>query len=110
MENNNLCDLTLLSSFTFGESDSFKKYNNEKFVVSLDQEFITKYARLDESLQHVKTFYMYAESYCYNIVIPAKKGHKLYINKSNESEMQVFSTNYYEIEQPVNTCVKTKRK
>jgi len=110
MENNNLFDLTLLSSFTFGEDSSFKNQNTQKFVVNIDQEFITKYATLDESLQHIKTFYMYAESYCYNIVIPAKKGHKLFITKSNESEMQVFSTNYHEIEPPQMPCHKTKRR
>ena len=110
MENNNFNDLILLSSFNFGEDQSFKKQNNTKFVVSVDQEFITKYAHLDDTLQHIETFYMYAESYCYNIVIPAKKGHKLFITKSDSSKMDIYSTNYYEIEPPINTCIKTKRK
>lgn len=110
MENNDLFDLTLLSSFTFGETADFKKKKTEKFVVSLEQEFITKYAKLDNSLQQIKTFYMSAESYCYNIVIPAKKGHKLFITTSDSSKMDVYSTNYYEIEPPINTCIKTKRK
>ena len=34
-------------------SYSLKK-NNEKFVVCLDREFITKYAHLDESLLHIE--------------------------------------------------------
>jgi len=112
MENNNLNEPTLLSNSIYFETPELNEQNDASFLVKIEQEFITKYAKLDESLQHIKIFYMFVEDYCYNIVIPAKNGHKLFISKSQVSSQMasIYSLNYQEIMIVKNEKVKIKKR
>lgn len=111
MENNNLNDLTLIGNLVFCDETTFDNQNGNQFLEAIPRTFITKYAILDETLQHIKTFYMFMEDYCYNVVNPAGKGHKLYITKSKDSDqmLSVYSTNYNEIMPTQNITLRKSR-
>ena len=106
MENNQLHEQTFLGTFMFEEK--LDNQDGNSFLEAIPQRFITKYATLDEALKHIKTFYMFMEDYCYNIVIPAKKGHKLLVRKSQDKSqmLEVYSLNYQEVITAQNNSVK----
>lgn len=112
MENNQINEKILLTTFIFSDETTIGRQKGDEFLEPISQEHITKYADLDASLQHIKTFYMFMEDYCYNVVIPAKKGHKLLLSKleDNNQMLAVYSLNYQEVMAVQNKQVKTKRR
>ena len=77
--------------------DSVSEDGSLKFYERISREMVERYAELGEELASVKYFYLFVEDYCYSIVIPAKKGHKLVIRKTDDNFLGVYSRNYDEV-------------
>lgn len=87
-------EYTKIGSFLFCTDKDLE--NCDEYFESFPKEKITQFANLDDNLKDTKMFYMFMEDYVYNIVVPARKGHNLFIKQDKEFAkfVNVYSTNY----------------